>query len=104
MQYLLGDKAYTILKWVGLVAVPAVAVFVGTVGDAWGLPYTEQIVTTLNAAGVLIGALVAVSAGTATNEELQAEQYAMGAGSYDDFDDYDELDELDEPDDYEEDE
>ena len=34
MQYIIPDKVYNILKWVGLVALPAIATFVGTVGTA----------------------------------------------------------------------
>ncbi len=61
LDYLLPDKAYEILKWVALIALPAVAVFVQAVGPAWGLPHIDQIVTTLNALSVLVGALIGVS-------------------------------------------
>ena len=48
MRYLLPDKTYNILKWVGLVALPAIATFVGTVGTAveWAAIYAaaEQAV------------------------------------------------------------
>ncbi len=60
--YLLPDKAYTVLKWAGLIALPALATFYGVVSNAWGLPYTDAIVTTLTALGTLIGALIGVSA------------------------------------------
>ena len=59
--YLLPDKAYGILKWVGLIACPALAVFIQAVGPAWGMPCAEQIVLTLNSLGVLIGALIGIS-------------------------------------------
>ena len=52
---------YQALKWVALIALPAVAVFVQAVGPAWGLPHIDQIVTTLNALSVLVGALIGVS-------------------------------------------
>ena len=61
LDYLLPDKVYQALKWVALIALPAVAVFVQAVGPAWGLPYIDQIVTTLNALSVLVGALIGVS-------------------------------------------
>ena len=61
-KYLLPDKAYGTLKWVALIVLPALAVFVHVVGPAWGLPYVDQIVTTLNALGTLVGALIGVSA------------------------------------------
>ncbi len=59
--YLLPDKAYDVLKWIGLIACPALAVFIQTVGPAWGMPCAEQIVLTLNSLGVFIGALIGIS-------------------------------------------
>lgn len=63
--YLLSGKAYSILKWMGLIAMPAIATFVGVVGTVWGWPHTDAIVTTINAIGVLVGALIGVSQATA---------------------------------------
>lgn len=60
--YLLPDKAYDVLKWVGLIACPALAVFVQAIGPAWGMPFVNETVLTLNSLGVLIGALIGVSA------------------------------------------
>ena len=65
MQYLLPDNAYRILKWTGLVACPAVATFVGVVGPVWGMPHVDAVVTTVNATGLLIGALIGASAAKA---------------------------------------
>ncbi len=61
-KYLLPDKAYAALKWVALIALPALAVFAHVVGPAWGWPHVDAIVTTLNALGILAGALIGVSA------------------------------------------
>lgn len=63
--YLLTSKAYGILKWVGLIAMPALATFIGVVGTVWAWPHTDAIVTTINAIGVLVGALIGVSQATA---------------------------------------
>ena len=57
---MLNDKVYNVLKWAGLIALPALAVFVATIGPAWGIEQTDNIVTTLNALGALIGALIGV--------------------------------------------
>lgn len=65
MQYLLPDKTYNILKWVGLVALPAIATFVGTVGTAVEWAPTAIAVTVITAAGTLVGALLGVSHATA---------------------------------------
>lgn len=65
--YLLPSNAYSVLKWAALIALPALAVFVSTVGQAWGMDaaLSNAIVTTLNACGVLVGALIGVSQATA---------------------------------------
>ena len=60
--WLIPDKAYDVLKWVGLVVLPALSLFVGTVGPAWGWTHVDAIVTTLNALGILAGDLIGVSA------------------------------------------
>ncbi len=69
LDYLLPDKAYEILKWVALIALPAVAWLVGVVGPQWGLPHYGEIVTTINAVGVFVGALIGVSQLTATKPD-----------------------------------
>ena len=64
--YFLPGKAYNVLKWAGLIAMPALATFIGVLGGVWGWPNTDAIVTTVNAVGVLIGTLIGVSHVTAT--------------------------------------
>lgn len=63
-EYIINDKLYHVLKWLGLIACPAIATFIGAVFPAWGIPNADAIVLTLNATGVLIGALIGVSAVT----------------------------------------
>lgn len=67
--YLLNNRAYEMLKWAGLIAFPAIATFVGVIGAVWGWHDTDAIVTTLNAIGVLIGALIGVSHATAKTND-----------------------------------
>ena len=59
--YLLPDRVYDALKWVALIALPAIAVFAQAVGPAWGLPHCGELVTTINAIGLFVGALIGVS-------------------------------------------
>lgn len=61
-DWLLPSRVYDILKWLGLIVLPALALFVNTVGPAWGWTHVDAIVTTLNALGILAGALIGVSA------------------------------------------
>lgn len=57
----MSNKVYDILKWVGLIALPAVAWFVSVIAPVWGIPNADAIVTTLNAAGALLGVLIGAS-------------------------------------------
>ena len=57
----LSDSAYNILKWICLIALPALAVFYYTLSKIWGLPFGAEIPATINAVAVLIGALIGIS-------------------------------------------
>lgn len=59
--YWLPDKIYQVLKWVALVVLPALAIFVNSVGPSLGLPHVDAIVTTLNALGLLVAACIGAS-------------------------------------------
>lgn len=61
-QWLLTDKAYDVLKWIGLIVCPALATFMLTIGNSIGIPYTAEIATCITAAGTFIGAIIGASA------------------------------------------
>ena len=71
MNYILPGRVYDVLKWVGLVACPALAVFYGICAPAWGWPHPDEVVLTLNAVGVLVGTLIGVSHVTAKEVDEQ---------------------------------
>lgn len=58
----LSNKAYDTIKMIGLVAVPILTFLVAIV-NIWNIPYGDQIVATLAAVDVLIGAIVTVAKG-----------------------------------------
>lgn len=60
-EYLLPDNVYKVMKWTGLVLMPALAALVGAVGPAWGLPRVDAIVLTINALGTFIGVVIGAS-------------------------------------------
>lgn len=68
MKYFLPNNAYNILKWIGLVLLPALATLVGAVGPAWGMPSVDALVLTINAIGTFIGVIIGASQVTATGE------------------------------------
>lgn len=60
-MFKLSDRAYEVLKWCGLVCLPAFAWFVSEVGADIGIANPEVVAKVLNAVGTLIGILVGVS-------------------------------------------
>lgn len=58
---IIPDRIYNYLKWICLIALPALAVFYFTLSKIWGLPYGAEIPATINAVAVLIGALIGIS-------------------------------------------
>ena len=57
----LSNKAYDILKWLGLVCLPAIAWFIGEVGAEIGIADPQKIVHIINAIATLLGMLLGVS-------------------------------------------
>ena len=65
--WLIPSRVYDVLKWVGLIVCPALAVLFGTVAQAWGMEASiaSAVVLTVNAIGTFIGAIIGVSQGKA---------------------------------------
>lgn len=57
----LNSRLYDKMKWLGLIALPALGLFYSVIAPLWGLPYAEPITKTLDALGVLIGTLIGIS-------------------------------------------
>ena len=57
----LPNKLYDVLKWIALIALPALGVFYFTIAKIWGLPYGAEITATIDALALLIGTLIGVS-------------------------------------------
>lgn len=66
---MLSNRLYDVLKWVAIIALPALAVFVTTVFPIWNIPYAEPISTTIMAVDVLLGALLGVSTAKYNSKE-----------------------------------
>lgn len=75
----LKDGVYNALKWIGLVALPAIAVYCGTVLPlpifSLNAETIRSIIVIINATGILIGALIGVSQVTIAREQAQEEYY-----------------------------
>ena len=57
----LSDGTYNVLKWLALIALPAIATFWGVISKVWGIPFGTEIVTTITATATLIGTLIGIS-------------------------------------------
>ena len=56
-----NNRIYDILKWIGGIVLPALAVFIVTMGDTWNLQYANEISATVTALAVFLNALLGVS-------------------------------------------
>ena len=73
----LNNNVYDVLKWVGLIFCPALAVLLATVLPVWGVDagLIKALVITINAIGVFIGALIGVSQATLARADALEEYY-----------------------------
>lgn len=59
---MLNDKWFDILKWVAIVALPALSTFIVVIGRIWGWgDIASMIAQTITAVAVLLGALLGIS-------------------------------------------
>ncbi len=56
-----SNRTYDILKYVALIALPAIQVFWLTIGKIWDINYTVEIGATIGAVALLLGTLLGVS-------------------------------------------
>lgn len=60
---LFSNKVYDVLKWIAIVALPALATFVAIISKIWGWADIGVMISqTITAVAVLIGALLGISA------------------------------------------
>lgn len=57
----ISSKLYDILKWVVQIVLPACGALYSALAALWGFPYVEQIVGTISAVTVFLGALMKIS-------------------------------------------
>lgn len=56
-----NNKLYDFLKWLVLVALPAIGTLYFALAGIWGLPYAEEVLGTLVALELALGTLLGVS-------------------------------------------
>lgn len=56
-----SNRTYDVLKYIALIALPALQVFWLTIGKIWNIDYTVEIGATIGAVALLLGTLLGVS-------------------------------------------
>ena len=57
----MSNRMYDVLKYIALIALPALQVFWLTIGKIWNIAYTVEIGATIGAVALLLGTLLGVS-------------------------------------------
>lgn len=57
----MSNKVYDILKFVAQIALPALGTLYFTLSGIWGFPYGEEVVGTISAIDVCLGAFLGIS-------------------------------------------
>lgn len=60
-MYFKNNRTFDILKFVAQIGLPALGTLYFALSQIWGLPYGEQIVGTITALDVFLGAVLGVS-------------------------------------------
>ena len=60
-MYFKNNRTFDILKFVAQIGLPALGTLYFALSQIWGLPYGEQIVGTITAIDVFLGAVLGVS-------------------------------------------
>lgn len=75
----LNDNVYKVLKWLGLIVLPAIATLVKAVFPVWELPYDDAIAITCTALGTFIGTIICVSSANLKSEMAEQAVYVLDA-------------------------
>lgn len=57
----MSNKLYDVLKWITMVALPALGTLYFALAGIWGFPYAEQIGGTVTALVTFLGVLLGIS-------------------------------------------
>lgn len=74
----ISNKLYNILKYVCMIALPALIVFLSTLGDIWDWGWMPRIVATISAVDVLLGALLQISTNNYWKEKKANDESGTG--------------------------
>ena len=73
-----SNKTYDFLKWLCMLGLPALAVFLKTTAKIWSLPILEPVSDTVVALTALIAGSLGVSVAQYQSEKLEGEEETDG--------------------------
>lgn len=65
----LSNKVYDFLKWIALIALPALITFYGVVGATCDIPYTQEVLTIAVAFDTMLGSMLGISSSKYNKEK-----------------------------------
>lgn len=71
----LPDNVYTILKWITMICLPALATAYVGLSAIWGFPYADEIAKTTAVICTLLGALLGISTATYYKDGAEEEDW-----------------------------
>lgn len=57
----MSNKVYDVLKFIAQIILPALGTLYFAVAQLWGFPYAEEIVGTISAVDIFLGAILGIS-------------------------------------------
>ena len=60
-MFILNDKIYTALKWIVMIAIPAITTAYVGLSAIWHWPYADEVAKTSSVICVLLGSLLGIS-------------------------------------------
>lgn len=69
MKFELNNKVYDVLKWMALIALPALSVLYNVLANVWGWPFANEVSVTINAIIAFIGTLIGISTGAYNKQQ-----------------------------------
>ena len=57
----MNNKVYDVLKWIAMIVLPALATLYLGLSNVWGLPFGEEISTTITLVNTFLGAVLMIS-------------------------------------------
>lgn len=57
----MSNKTYDVIKWIAQYLIPAVGTLYAALSKIWGFPYGSEVVGTLSAIDIFLGAVLGIS-------------------------------------------